>query len=132
MPSSISAYDSRVITPEDWPALDLWQHADLLVRCGTVHVDRPAGSAHPRRREFVYPLDYGFVTGTVGGDGECVDIWLGSAKCGFVTAVACTIDPHKKNAEVKLLWECTREQVGLVEAFYAQQPQAALVIRRPS
>lgn len=80
--------------------------------------------------EFVYPLDYGYVAGTVGGDGESVDVWIGSGAEELVTAVACTIDPYKKNAELKLLWRCDSDQIALVEAFYAPQPQAAVVLRR--
>lgn len=123
-------YDAEVTAPDDWPELDLWQHADLLA-AGKITVDRPAGSAHPRVPEFVYPVDYGYVEGTVGGDGEGVDRWVGTAAGESVTAIACTVDPYKKNAELKLLWRCTEEQIALIEAFYAPQPQAALVLRRP-
>lgn len=63
----------------------------------------PAGSAHPKVREFVYQLDCGFVDGTSGGDGEGVDVWIGTGATEAVTAVACTIDPFKKNSELKLL-----------------------------
>lgn len=121
-----------MITPESWPELDLWQHADLLVASGDIVVDRPGGSAHPKIAEFVYPLDYGYVVGTQGGDGEGVDVWVGSGTAEAVTAIACTIDPFKKNAELKLLWGCTTEEIGLVEQFYAPQPQAAVILRRPA
>ena len=82
--------------------------------------------------EFVYPLDYGYLEGTVGGDGEGIDVWIGAAGAKKVTAVACTIDPVRKNAELKLLWRCTPSEIVLVERFYAPQPQAALVVRRPA
>ena len=115
-----------MIPPESWPAADLWQHADSLVTGGRIVVDRPAGSVHPMVGTFVYPLDYGYVADTVGGDGESVDVWIGSGPDELVTAVACTIDPYKKNAEVKLLWRCTPDEVALVEAFYAPQPQGGV------
>lgn len=40
-----------------------------------VHIDRPLGSAHPEHG-FRYPVNYGFVPGTVGGDGEEVDAYI--------------------------------------------------------
>lgn len=106
-------------------------HADRLVRGGVIAVDRPRGSAHPKVREFAYPLDYGYIEGTSGGDGEAVDVWVGDDAREVVTAVAMTIDPFKNNAELKLLWRCSPEQITLVEEFYAPQPQAAVVVRRP-
>lgn len=118
--------------PGQWPDLDLWQHADLFVRDGAIGIDRPAGSAHPKVPEFVYPLDYGYVEGTVGGDGEGIDVWVGTAETERVTAIACTVDPYKKNAELKFLWRCTEQEIARVAAFYAPQPQAAILLHRPA
>lgn len=115
-----------------WPDMDVWQHGDLLVQQGKLVIDRPGGTSHPKFPEFVYPLDYGFVDGTQGGDGEGIDVWIGSGRIERVTAIACTIDPFKKNAELKLLWRCTPEQISQIEAFYAPQSQAGLVLRRPT
>jgi hypothetical protein len=44
----------------------------------TVHVtvDRPLGSTHPEHPDLVYPLNYGFVAGTLAGDGEPVDAYV--------------------------------------------------------
>lgn len=44
-------------------------------------VDRPLGSAHPKHPEIIYPVNYGFVDGVMGGDGEEQDVYiLGSDK----------------------------------------------------
>ena len=40
-----------------------------------VDVDRPKGSRHPAYG-FVYPLNYGFVPGTMSGDGEPIDAYV--------------------------------------------------------
>jgi inorganic pyrophosphatase len=118
--------------PANWAALDLWQHADLLVASGEIRIDRPAGSAHPKVPEFVYPVDYGYIEGTVGGDGHGVDVWVGTAPPTGVTALACTVDPYKKNAELKLFLNCTDDEIARIEVFYTPQPQAAMVLRRPT
>jgi len=41
-----------------------------------VTVDRPLGSRHPRHPDIIYPINYGFVAGTVSGDGMPVDAYL--------------------------------------------------------
>ena len=40
-----------------------------------VKIDRPIGSKHPQW-EFRYPLNYGYVLGTMGEDGEPIDTYV--------------------------------------------------------
>jgi inorganic pyrophosphatase len=44
----------------------------------TVHVtiDRPLGSRHPEHHDMLYPLNYGYLPGTVSGDGEEIDAYI--------------------------------------------------------
>ena len=39
-------------------------------------IDRPMGSYHPRHKDMFYPINYGYVTGIIGGDGAEQDIYL--------------------------------------------------------
>jgi len=55
-----------------------WTRLEGLVEQSEVVLDRPKGSVHPRRPGIIYPLDYGYLTGTSGGDGDEVDVWRGS------------------------------------------------------
>lgn len=57
---------------------DFWTYADRLVREHEVVIDRLNVSRHPHYSEVVYPLDYGYLAGTRGGDGGGVDVWIGS------------------------------------------------------
>lgn len=41
----------------------------------TVKMDRPYGSIHPKHG-FIYPVNYGYITGTVSGDGEELDAYV--------------------------------------------------------
>ena len=41
----------------------------------TIQIDRPLGSSHPQHG-FIYPVNYGFLPGTTGGDGEELDAYL--------------------------------------------------------
>ena len=41
-----------------------------------VIVDRPIGSRHPNHPDIVYELNYGYVPGILGGDGEEQDAYI--------------------------------------------------------
>ena len=41
----------------------------------TIHIDRPLGSRHPQW-DFYYPVNYGYVPGTIAPDGEALDAYL--------------------------------------------------------
>lgn len=41
-----------------------------------VTVDRPLGSRHPKHSELIYEVNYGFVPGVMGGDGEEQDAYI--------------------------------------------------------
>lgn len=40
-----------------------------------VEIDRPFGTTHPKHG-FIYPVNYGFVPGTISGDGEELDCYV--------------------------------------------------------
>lgn len=48
---------------------------DFLGKIVTVTMDRPLGSKHPKHG-FVYELNYGYIKGTVSGDGEELDAYV--------------------------------------------------------
>ena len=80
---------------------DFWRNLDVLLAAWQVVIDRPKGSAHPMYAKAIYPVDYGYLTGTQAADGDGVDVWRGTAEAGAFDAVVCTVDPVKKDVEVK-------------------------------
>ncbi len=47
-----------------------------LIGCRVrVRIDRPLGSHHPKHG-YIYPVNYGFVPGTMSGDGEELDAYV--------------------------------------------------------
>lgn len=42
----------------------------------TIKMDRPIGSPHPKRKEIVYPINYGYIPNVIGGDDEELDVYL--------------------------------------------------------
>lgn len=47
----------------------------FLGKTVTVIIERPIGSSHPQHG-FIYPVNYGHVTGTVAEVGELVDVYI--------------------------------------------------------
>ncbi|MEE8291374.1 MAG: hypothetical protein V3R80_07845 [Candidatus Tectomicrobia bacterium] len=64
-----------------------WTHLETLIQSSELVIDRPKGSRHPRDASVMYPLDYGYLQGTSGGDGQEVDVWRGSVPDGCFDAV---------------------------------------------
>jgi inorganic pyrophosphatase len=93
-----------------------WTRWEKLLRERGVTIDRPRGSAHPRYPSMIYQLDYGFIPGTVGGDGAEVDVFIGSAPTGLRAALL-TSDSVKGDREIKLLWNMTPSEIEITRAF---------------
>ncbi|MFI0773139.1 inorganic pyrophosphatase [Streptomyces sp. NPDC021212] len=85
---------------------------DRICASARLVVDRPKDSRHPRVPQAVYPVDYGYLDGTTGGDGEGVDVFRGSAEGAGVVGVFVTADPVKRDVEVKVLLDCTGDEIG--------------------
>ena len=49
---------------------------DFLGKEVEVEIDRKKGSSHPKYPEMIYPINYGFVPGTISGDGEEIDTYI--------------------------------------------------------
>lgn len=107
-----------------------WAGLDALVAASTIVIDRPAGSAHPRYPALVYPLDYGYLAGTTAGDGDGIDVWVGSQAHRRLVAVICTVDQGNRDAELKLLLGCTRQEATVVLDVHNRGTQAGLLIWR--
>lgn len=110
--------------------MEIWALFDGLAASGEVSIDRPRGTAHPRFPAWIYPVDYGYFVDTNGGDGEGIDVFRGRASGRGVVGLVATFDPHKRDAEVKVLLDCDDDELALIEQFYDAQPQGAELVRR--
>ena len=52
------------------------RYKDVIGQVVKGKIDRPMGSYHPRKKQMYYPVNYGYVTGVIGGDGAEQDIYL--------------------------------------------------------
>lgn len=51
-------------------------YSTILGKEVQVVIDRPMGSAHPNYPNLIYPLNYGYIPGVLGGDGEEQDCYI--------------------------------------------------------
>jgi inorganic pyrophosphatase len=107
-----------------------WNHLEKLVADSKINIDRPKGSRHPRNPDVIYPLDYGELENTGAIDGGGIDIWIGSKPNPNVEGIITTIDLRKRDAEIKILYGCTEEEITTILATHNAGSQAAILIPR--
>ncbi|MEE8414279.1 MAG: hypothetical protein V3R96_06980 [Dehalococcoidales bacterium] len=111
--------------------MDFWKRLDNLIASHEIVIDRPKGSTHPRYPKSVYPLDYGYLNETSGGDGNEIDVWRGSIKDGLLMGIVCTVDTHKGDAELKLLIGCTDSEIDIIYRFHnGGEYMSGIIIKR--
>ncbi len=93
---------------------EFWENLDRLIEKHGYTIDRPKGSRHPRFQKFIYPFDYGFIPFTKSSDGQELDIWIGNSKTKKVTGILNITDMDKFDAEMKILFACTPDEMQLI------------------
>ncbi|MCU0499078.1 MAG: inorganic pyrophosphatase [Anaerolineae bacterium] len=110
----------------------LWEGLQVLIDTSQLVIDRPRGSAHPIYEALIYPVDYGYLAGTLAHDGGGIDIYVGSNPTVELVAVVYTVDLIKRNCETKLLYRCHEEEIDQIADFIQQQQLGYALIRRHS
>ena len=65
----------------------------------------------------IYPFDYGYIENTSAGDGDGIDVWMGSLETKTLTGILCTFDTFKRDAEIKLLIGCKEKDIEVIRNF---------------
>jgi inorganic pyrophosphatase len=107
-----------------------WNALDQLLAGSQVVIDRPKGSPHPRYPDLTYPLDYGYLAGTMSVDGGGIDVWVGSVADKETRAVICTVDLLKRDVEVKILLGCSEAEVEAILRFVEASSMGCTLLRR--
>ncbi|WP_199338172.1 hypothetical protein [Nostoc sp. FACHB-133] len=109
---------------------DFWFKLDRLVAASQIKIDRQKGTSHPRYPSFIYPLDYGYLQDTQSGDGNDIDVWIGSLSSQTVTAVICSVDLEKRDTEIKILLGCTSEERQSILDIHNTGSQSSILLVR--
>lgn len=109
-----------------------WARLDEVMAMCDLIIDRPKGSPHPRYPAVRHPLDYGYLESTRSGDGDGIDVWIGSLPGRTVSAIICTVDLEKRDAEVKILLGCTRQEAREILTMHNAGSQSAILMERGS
>lgn len=88
---------------------------DVIGKIVRVIVDRPIGSCHPSYPDMIYPVNYGFIEGVPGGDGEEQDAYIleVSDPVTEFTGEVCAVIHREDDNETK--WIVTPAGVRLSE-----------------
>lgn len=109
---------------------DFWKALDELVDNSEIIIDRPKGTAHPKYPNFIYRVDYGYLSNTSSMDGAGIDVWVGSGD-KKVDAIMCIVDLMKRDSEIKILIGCTEEEKAIVyETHNETKFMKGVLIRR--
>ncbi len=74
--------------------------SSYLGKTVAIEIDRPLGSAHPCHDGLVYPVNYGYIPGVSGGDGEELDVYLLGVDEAVKACTACVIGiVHRRDDE---------------------------------
>ncbi|MDR3143477.1 MAG: inorganic diphosphatase [Puniceicoccales bacterium] len=109
---------------------EFFQALEALIEKNGLSIDRPRGSSHPRFPQLIYPMDYGFINGTRSQDGEGIDVFLGDLRGHRVIGILCSIDREKNDSEVKVLVDCTEENIQTALKMLNHDPMRAILVRR--
>jgi len=107
-----------------------WEYLQRLVDTSKIVIDRQAGSMHPRYPDGEYPVDYGFLGGTMAMDAGGVDIWVGSLGEKKVVGALGTVDLKKRDTELKILYDCTNEEIDAIMKYINTNDMRAIYIKK--
>ena len=126
MAEIVSGYSAFVMTdtmlnmPQTKKNNSFWPEMNQLITSNSIIIDRAKGRSHPRYPEVIYPLDYGYIENTTNGDGSGIDVWIGTLNNQTLTGILCTFDTLKRDAEIKFLIGCTKEEVEMIRNFHSE------------
>ena len=90
------------------------QYKDIIGQIVKGKIDRPMGSYHPRHKDLYYPVNYGYVEGVIGGDGEEQDVYLlgeTSAVTDFVGKVIAVYHRYDDNETKWVVIPCNEKGI---------------------
>ena len=110
---------------------DFWTAIDKLVGTSKIVIDRPKGTVHPKFPDFIYKVDYGYLSNTSSMDNGGIDVWVGTDEKPSVDAIMCIVDLMKRDSEIKILIGCTEYEKGIIYQTHNEtEYMKGILIRR--
>jgi inorganic pyrophosphatase len=109
---------------------EFWKAVEIIFESSEIVIDRPKGTTHPRYPDITLPVDYGYIKNTRSPDGGGIDIWVGSKKIKIIDSILCTVDPLKKDSEIKILYGCDDNEKVLIYDMHNGTCMKAVMIER--
>lgn len=76
----------------------------MIGKTVTVTIDRPLGTYHPEHPDMYYPVNYGFIAGIMGGDGEELDAYVPGADVPLKNFTGQVIAMIRRRDDVEDKW----------------------------
>ena len=86
----------------------------------TVIVDRPMGSYHPEHPDMYYPVNYGYIEGTIAADGEEEDAYILGVQVPVSKFTGRIIAMIKRKNDIEHKWVVVPDGVTFSEKEIAQ------------
>jgi len=97
--------------------MSYWDCLDKLVNSSEIIIDRPKGGGHPKYKDIIYPVDYGYLKGTTASDGAGIDVFIGTEGNNRIKGIIATVDLKKRDAEIKIMISCSDEEISKAMTF---------------
>lgn len=109
---------------------DFFSILDNFIQENGITIDRPKNSDHPRFPNFVYLLDYGYINGTKSQDGAGIDVFRGDDPDVGIVGIICVVDSLKKDSEIKVLYQCTEENIETALSMMNKKYLRGILVKR--
>lgn len=108
------------------------EYQNILGKTVTVTVDRPLGSVHPKHPDMVYPVNYGYIAGTLAPDGEEQDAYILGVDAPVKQFTGRVIAVIRRRDDVEDKWvvadrDFTKEQIRAATDFTEQYFDSEIV-----
>lgn len=86
-----------------------------------VTIDRPLGSRHPKHKDIIYPINYGYIEGIVAADGEEQDAYVLGVHTAVKEFTGKVIAMIHRNNDIEEKWVVAPDGVDFSDEEIAKQ-----------